>query len=381
MGNVLTGLIPDAYAALDVVSRELVGMIQNVARDPTMDRVAVGSKVVIAQTPKNTGGRDITPAMGFPAAADQTIANLSVAITKQRAFPFNWSGEEQYAVRQGPGYLSIRQDQIAQAFRAAANEMEADVWAAARKAASRAYGTAGTAPFAADTSEAANLKKILDDNGAPASDRHCTIDTTAGAKLRTLAQLTKVNESGSSDPLRRGTLLDLHGFSFQESAQVTKVTKGTGAGWLVNNGAGLAIGTTAIPCDTGAGTVLAGDVVTFAGDAVNKYMVTADLAAGSFTIGAPGLRVAIADNAAITVGADFTANLAYTRNAIALATRLPQAPAEGDLALDRYVITDPLTGISFELAAYPGYRMVVYEVAAAWGAKGIKPEDVAVLLG
>ncbi len=161
-----------------------------------MDRVAIGSKVVIEQTPKNTGGRDITPAMAFPAAADQTIGNVQVTITKQRAFPFNWSGEEQRAVQGGPGYLTIKQDQIAQAFRAALNEMEADVWAAVRKAASRAYGTAGTAPFASDLKDPANVKKILDDNGAPASDRHLVIDTTAGAAMRTLATLTKVNEAG-----------------------------------------------------------------------------------------------------------------------------------------------------------------------------------------
>ncbi len=381
MGNTLTNLIPDIFAALDVVSRELVGYIPAVMRDPTADRVAVGQTLRVPQTPANAGGRDITPAMAFPAASDQAIGNKPLTITKQRAFPFSWSGEEQYAVQQGPGFLSVRQDQIAQAIRAALNEIEADVATAAYKAASRAYGTPGATPFAADLSDTANVKKILDDNGAPASDRSLVINTTAGVKVRSLTQLTNVNQAGDAATLRRGELLNVHNFAFRESAQVQNVVKGTGAGYLVNNVAGLAIGTTAIPVDTGTGTILAGDIVTFAGDAVNKYVVAAALAAGSFTIGAPGLRVAIADNAAVTVGNNFAANVGFSRNGVLLATRLPVIPVEGDLASDRYVATDPLTGISFEFAVYPGYRMNEYELAVAWGVLGVKPEHIAILLG
>ncbi len=381
MGNTLTGLIPDIYAALDVVSRELAGFLMSVLRDPTADRVAVGQTLRVPQAPANAAGKDVTPAMSFPAAADQVIGNKSLTITKQRAFPFSWTGEEQYAVQGGPGFLTLKQDQIAQAIRAAVNEMEADLAAAAYKGASRAYGTAGTTPFGADLSDSANIRKILDDNGAPAGDRSLVINTTTGVKLRTLTQLTSANQAGSDATLRVGELLNVHGLAFRESAQVQKVTKGTGAGYLVNNGGGLAIGTTAIPCDTGAGTILAGDIVTFAGDANNKYVVTAALAAGSFSIGAPGLRVAIADNAAITVGGDFTPNVGFPRSAIALATRLPMVPAEGDLAVDRMIVTDPLTRISFEFSAYPGYRMNEYEVAVAWGLVVIKQEHIAILLG
>jgi hypothetical protein len=36
--------------------------------------------------------------------------------------------------------------------------------------------------------------------------------------------------------------------------------------------------------------------------------------------------------------------------------------------------TDPRTGMTFEIAIYPGNRMVRYEVSAAWGVKNIKPE-------
>ena len=134
MSNTLTNLIPDIYAALDVVSRELVGFIPAVARDPSADRVALNQTLRVEQTPSNAAGGDITPAMALPSAADQTIGNKSLTITKNRFFPFSWTGEEQYAVNKGPGYLTIKQDQIAQAVRAAINEMETDIATAAYKA-------------------------------------------------------------------------------------------------------------------------------------------------------------------------------------------------------------------------------------------------------
>lgn len=378
MPNTLTNLIPDAYKALDVVSRELVGFIPGVTRDAAVDRVAIGQNIRSFKTRANTAGRDITAAMSIPSAADQTIDNEAITITKSRAFPFSWSGEQRYAVDQGPGALTIAQDQIAQAIRAAVNEVEADIAVALKNGASRAYGTSGTTPFASTLGDPAQIRKILDDNGTPSSDRHLVIDTAAGAKLRTLAQLTKVNESGDASLLRQGTLLDIHGFAIRESAQVQTTTAGTGSGHLINNGSGYAVGDTALTVDTGTGTILAGDVLTIGN---HKYVVASALSANVVTIAAPGLREAVADNASVVVNATSTRNIGYRRSAIVLAARLPELNPEGDMALDRETITDPVSGLSFEIAAYPGYRMITYEVALAWGVKVIKPEHVAVLLG
>ena len=384
MANTLTNLIPDAYAALDVVSRELTGFIPSVARDPQADMVAVGQTLRIPQTAANSAGGNITAAMAFPAAADQTVGNKTLTISKSRFYPFSWNGEEQKAA---PGYLSMKQDQIAQAMRGLVNEMEADVWAAAYKGGSRGYGTAGATPFASTLADPANIKKILDDNGAP-FDRSLVIDTTAGAKMRTLAQLTKANEAGDTSLLRQGTLLDIHGFAVRESAQVAAVAAGAMAS-ATTTAAVLAIGQTVLPLATaGTGVVAAGDLITLAND-TNIYVVSSVSFAGanpasgdSITIAAPGLKVAQASAArAITVIAASTRNVAFSRNAILLASRLPAVPVEGDLATDRQTIVDDRTGIAFELAVYPGFRMNVYHVSAAWGVSVVKPEHVAVLLG
>ena len=382
MANTITNLIPDAYAALDVVSRELVGFIPSVARDATADEIAVGQTLRVPVSPANAAGGDVTAAMAFPSAANQTIPNKTLTISKSRFFPFSWNGEEEKGVNKGPGFLTLKQDQIAQAFRAAINEMETDIATAAYKGASRAYGTAGTTPFASSLIDPANLKKILDDNGAPA-DRSLVIDTTAGAKMRGLTQLTNVNQSGDVSMLRQGTLLDLSGFMVRESAKIQSVTKGTGAAYAVDLVAGYPVGSTTIHVDTGTGTILAGDCVTFAGD-TNIYVVATGFAGdgdGDIVLAEPGLRKALANDVAMTIGGNFTANVGFSRNSILLATRLPAVPSDGDLASDRAVITDERTGISFELAVYPGYRMNVYHVSVAWGVSVIKPEHAAILLG
>jgi hypothetical protein len=383
MANTLTNLIPSAYRALNVVSRELVGFIPSVQLDPSSEMLAVGQTIYIPQAPVNSAGKDISPAMAFPTAAYQTIGTKSHSLTKQRAFPFSWQNEERKSMDAGPGYLSINEQQIAQAIRACVNEMEVDIAVAAKNGASRAYGTtAGTAPVLTDW---ANAKKILDDNGAPSTDRTSVFDTTAGVSLRSTSNLYKVNEAGDGGSLlRQGLLGNLFGFNLRESAQIQTTTKGTASGATTDN-AGYAVGATVLTlASAGTGTILAGDIITFAGDS-NKYVVAsgdADVSTGgTITLAEPGLRVAMsAATKAITVFGTSARNTAFSRNAILLSTRLP-ASVSGDLATDRQVITDPVSGISFELSMYPGDRMVHYEVAACWGVTVIKPEHLAIIVG
>ena len=379
MANTLTNLTPDLYEALDTVSRELVGLIPSVTLDANVSRAAVGQTVRSFVTPASTAS-DITPAQIAPNTGDQTIGNKNMTISKARGVPVRWNGEEQRGVNTGAGYNNILRDQFAQAMRTLTNEMESDL-ATLYNTTSRAYGTAGTTPFASDLSDTAQIRKILSDNGAPLSDMQLVLDTTAGAKMRTLTQLTKANEAADNSLLRQGVLLDIHGMQIRESAQISTNTKGTGTSYTSNT-AGYAIGATDITLITGSGTVLAGDVVTFAGD-TNKYVVEVGVAApGVITLAAPGLRQAIAASAvAMTIGATFASNMAFSKSAIVLATRAPARPQEGDMAEDVIMITDPRSGISFEVALYKEYRQIHYEISAAWGFKNFKPEHTAILLG
>jgi hypothetical protein len=383
MANTLTNLIPDLYEALDVVSRELTGFIPAVSMDNQVARAAVNETVRIPVTQAQSTAAN-TPAVTPPDTGDQTIDNETITITTSKHVPVRWNGEQTLGYGNTGLFSNTRADQFAQAMRALVNEIETDI-ASEYIRSSRAYGTAGTTPFASSLEDAAELKKILDDNGAPSSDRHIVINTTAGVKLRTLANLNQTNTAGTDATLRRGVLLPVFGFDIRESAQIQSHTKGTATG--MDCTAIEPIGEVTIAVDgSDSGTILAGDILTnVTGADPNKYVVlsatASGAASGNIVIGKPGLLQATAINDELALGANYVANMAFHRSAIHLATRMPAMPEGGDLAEDSVIITDPNSGLSFEAALYKQFLQNVIHIRIAWGTKLIKPEHTTILLG
>lgn len=384
MANTLTDLIPTLYSALDVVSRELVGFIPAVTRNTNIERAALNQSVRVPIAPAPTLA-DNTPGVTAPNTGDQTIDNVEVKITKSRHAPIRWNGEEQLSLSAAGTVNTILQDQFTQAMRSLVNEMESDL-AANYVSASRAYGTALTAPFgtAGDLSDVAGVRQILDDNGAPQSDLQLVLGSAAMANIRgKQSVLFKANEAGTDELLRRGTLGLLEGFAVHNSAQTKAHVKGTSINYLVDLVAGYAVGDTAVHLDTGTGTHLSGDVITFAGD-TNKYVIGTGAAGDGdkdIVLNLPGLRAALANDTVATTGNNYRANMAFHRSAIVLVNRLPALPSGGDMADDAMTITDPVSGLTFEVAVYRQYLQVQYQVRMAWGTKMIKPEHAAILLG
>lgn len=381
MANTLTDLIPDMYEALDVVSREMTGFIGAVNRNSNAERAALNQTVRVPVTTEATTATS-TPGVNAPDTGDGTVDNVDITISKSKHVPVRFNGEETKGLQNAGTFSSIRADRLYQGMRALLNEIEVDVWTEAYKRASRAYGTAGTTPFgtAADLSDFAGVLRILEENGAPKNDLQLALGHAAVANLRgKQSVLFKVNEAGSSDMLRNGMTDRIMGMAIRHSDAIGVHTKGTGSGYLLNDASSSA-GDTTITVDTGSGTILAGDVVTFAGT-TDKYVVNSALSGGSLGIGKPGLIVGEADNDALTVGNSYTANLAFARSAIVLATRAPAMPEGGDMAADVTSVTDPVSGLTFEVALYKQFMQNVIHVRLAWGQRAIKPEHIATLIG
>lgn len=380
MANTLTGLIQAIYDTVDVVSRELCGFIPSVYKNSKAEQVAKDQSITYPIVPA-AAATDITASNALPPLSDTAYENDTMSISKVRGVRFHWTGDDQVSLEAGTKE-AMQNNKFSQAFRTLANEMEGDLAALYTKA-SRAYGTAGTTPFATagDFTDASEIARILKDNGAPTSQLRLVINTAAGAKI--IGKQSQVHMVGSADPLRLGVLLDVAGMQIRESAQVKAHTKGTGASYAVNLVAGYAAGSTSIALDTGSGTILAGDILTNtqSGRDDNKYVVNTALSAGALAINKPGLRVAWVDNDTVAVGSSYAANMAFSADAIHLLTRLPKRPEEGDQADDVMVVQDPISGIFFEIAQYKAYRSVIYEVSVAWGVKAAKPAHIALLLG
>lgn len=389
MSNTLTSLIPTLYEAIDVVSREQIGFIPAVSKNTSAERAALNQTILVPIAPASSAA-DNTPAVTAPNTGDQTLGNVSMTISKSKHVPVRWNGEEQKGAINAGWYNKLLIDQFVQAFRTLSNLIEADLATTAYQTASRAYGTAGTSPFgtAGDLSDASQLRKILDDNGCPQTDLQLVLNSAAVANLRgKQTLLLRVNEAGSDALLRRGSIsaMPLDGFELHNSAQLNKVTAGTGASYVTSGS--TAVGVSAIALVTGSGTVNAGDIVTFAADTVNKYVNNTGVAApGTISLGAPGAQVVIATSNALTVGASYTPSIGFSRSAIQLITRVPQMPVgpDGkamDMADDVMQITDPVSGITYEIALYRQFLQMVYHVRLAWGAQAIKSNHIATLLG
>ena len=386
--NVLTNLIPTLYLALDTVSREMVGFVPAVTRDSSLARAAIGQTVRSFVAPAATAFT-IVPDQIRTDTGNQTIGNISLGITASRACPVRWQGEESMQMNSpgGSGVSRIMVDQFAQAMRTLVNEIEADL-AGLYVNASRAIVPDATTLFSATLKDAANVRKILMDNGSPLTDLQMVLSTTEGAALRSLTQLNSVNTSGDSNLLRQGVLGNIMGFDVRESAAVKTPAVGTEADATLHATTDYAAGTVLMDlANAGTGTIVAGDLVTFAATGqttvqyVNKTLIAA-VASSPITINAPGLVLPITDNAAaVAVRAAGTRNLAFARSAIVLATRLPALPAGGDAAVDRTTITDPRSGLSFDVAHYLEYHQSAFEISIAWGTKVVKEEHLAILAG
>ena len=380
MSNTFTPILPNLTASFRRVLQERASLASMVMTDFRAEQAAVNQSVTVPFAP-TVAGADRIPAAGITVAADRAVTSTPITITKDRKFPFHMTGDDYLRMQQNPEFMPLS---MAQAMRAWRNEVHSDIAALHTKAAGyyststpssgASLGTAATTPFASDISLITGAEKLLNDSLAPGEDRFLFIDTAAKATLGGLGQLIKANEAGTSELLRQGIIGQLAGFNVVWGNDVKLHTAGTGASYQLN-GSHVA-GATTITVDTGSGTILAGDVVTI--NSV-QYVVATALSAGSFTI-TSGLLTALADNVAVAVSATSRRNMAFHREAIGLAIRLPALPPRGDIG-EHTEIADPETGIGCRMSYYKGYGLDQYELSSAWGVAAVRPELLKIILG
>lgn len=374
--NIFTPLQPVLYSAAQTVSNEPFGVISAIYADFDDKGVAIGDTVNVPVAPVRAP-TDFVAAQVPTAGDDATASAVPVQITASKKVSWNMTGEQIRSLENGGNDQEWVRQLVAQGMRSLRNMAEVAACTAIKVGASRAVGTPGTNPFTSDINIIPDVRKVLFDNGAPMADLQLCIDSSAGVSARKLGIVQQAYQAGSEAERRSGDLLRQFGFAIRESAGIVQHIKGTGAGY-VTSGA-TAVGVRDVALVTGTGTVLAGDVVTYAADAVNKYVNGVGIAApGTITMGRPGARVVIPTANALSIGNSYTPNLAFERSAVVGIMRPPIIPANP--TIQQTLISDSL-GMTYLLLQIAGYGMTTWELHLAYGFKVVQGEHVAIVMG
>jgi hypothetical protein len=371
MSNSLAAMVPLIIAKGVPVLREAAIMPKLINTDYSNDAKQKGESITIPISGTKTVS-DVTPGAVPPTPADSTLTSTTITLDSWKKVDFYLTEQEAAKMLSREDYISL---ELAEAMRALANKVNTDVFALYKKVYGYA-GTAGTTPFASTTDVLVDLGITLDNQLAPVEGRRLVLGTAAKGNALKLAAFTQYQITGDNLGNVQGKLGNRYGFEIDSTTTNPTHTAGTGASYQTT--AALAAGVSTITVDTGTGTILVGDIVTFAGH-TQTYTVTSALSAGSFEI-SPALQSAVADNGAVTLKASQTINLAFHRDAFAIAMR-PQLETSMPSGTSTMIYTDPVSGIPLRVDMIPQYHQMAIEVSLLYGVGCPRPEYAARLVG
>jgi hypothetical protein len=316
----------------------------------------------------------VSPAATPPSTADVAPTKATIALSEWKEAPFYLTDKERTEIMEGTVPM-----QATEAIKALANDV--DTYIMGKYLAIYGYtGTAGTAPFATDVTDATAIRKILNNQLAPMGDRRVVFNPDAEANALNLRAFHDMSFSGSAAGILEGEVNRKFGMDWFMDQNVVTHTAGTGTGYLVNDGAGLLVGATTATVDTGTGSLIVGDIVTFAGHA-QTYVVTSALAANVFGF-LPALKAAVANDGAITKKAAHAVNLAFHRDAFAFASvPLETEPGSEQLGSVIRAAVDPISGLALRLEVTREHKRIRYSYDILYGASLVRPELATRLAG
>lgn len=321
--------------------------------------------------PPTTSTADVTPSNVLPAPVATTPTTVPLVIDQwKKNVPFGITDKEMTEINENANYIP---DKTASAIEALARGINANIFSNYTKVYG-AVGTAGTTPFSGDKAgDVSQAKRLLAEQLCPTAGRNLVIDPSAEANAAINAQLSDMDKVNREVHIE-GEIGRRHGFDFFMDQDVPYHTAGTSAGTLA--AAAGSVGDTTLACDTGTGTLVVGDIITFAGHD-QQYVIdtaVADVSSGTLSFN-PALVAAVADNAAVTVLASHRVNLAFHPNAFAFVS-VPMENRENMVQ-----IVDDVTGIVLRLEQIQEYKQKAWEFDVLYGSACIRPELAVRVLG
>lgn len=388
MANTISStLIDRMYAMALKALRRKTSVLQYCLRyDRDMSASFHGDTVVIPlpATFSDSMVGDVTPSNTPPAPSDIAPNFATVQLSNWKKVSYGLTDREVDQLQMG-----TFTDQFDAAIDALSRTIITSVWQT-YKGIYQFAGTAGTTPFASNTSVAQSARRLLNLSGVPMENRAMILDFDSDANAIGLSLFQQYMQKGDTETLREGTIKRALGFDWAIDGYLPSFTggtlsNGTSKAALINDAA-VAVGDTSVPIDSATltGTVVVGDLFTVAGD-TQQYVVTANATAASNAIAAlqfdPPAKVAWADNAAVTfVASHDVAGVAMHSHAIAFASKpLDDVMFEGGSQIRQ--ISDPVSGLTLNLEITRQYKQTVAEFSCLWGSTLARPEAAVRILG
>ena len=379
MANVFTAIKPKIIAMGLMVLRETALMPQLVSSNYAAEVRKRGDTIDFPLPVRQTV-TDVVPSVTAPTPPSITTPTVQLVLNKWKQTQFHLTDKELGEIDAG----KFRGMQIAEAARALANKVNIDILAE-YKGVYGYTGTAGTTPFATNTTDATNARKILAGQLCPKTMRQGILNADAEANALSLSAFQDVSQAGDVGTKREGEIGRKFGIDWfmEDSAPTHTSTVFTAGAATVNGvqavGAGSTddgrTGTLSIAKATNTSPLVAGDIISIAGDP-QTYAVLADvtLAVGNTTVAiAPALKKATVGGEAITLRATHVVNMVFHPNAFAFANR----PADGSMFTggnEFGQLTDPKTGISLALEISRQNKQTVWDFSILYGTKLLRPE-------
>jgi hypothetical protein len=383
VANSLTNVLPQLLAQGLVALRQnaIMPRLVNTGYSPT-----AGSKGSTVDIPVSSAitANTVAPATTGQAVSDVSPTNKQIVLDQWKEAAFTLSDKEREEAMSGTIPL-----QATEAIKALANAV--DQYILGKYTGIYAFGgVGGTTPFSSNLSEYVNARKELNRNLSDPDPRYCVIDEDADANALQLSNLLQADQRGDQETIvngRIGRILAAQWFLDQNVPTHTAGTLSDGSGKTALVNVALAAGVTTMNLDNSSltGTIVEGDVFSFAGHSGTYVATTAvitaagnDADAVTFT---PALRAAAADNEVVTFQDTHVVNLLFHRDCFALATRPLMDNDASELGSLIMSDVDETSGLTLRLEISRQHKQTRFAYDILYGAALVRPEFGARILG
>jgi len=370
-GALVTTNIVSTIAAMGLATlRERLALVLIANRE--YERLITGAtrfSTVNVAVPAAVAARIVAPDVVPPVVTVVTPTKVAVTLSQWYEAPF--AMDDKGLVQADNGIIPM---QAKEAIKGLANNIEDYLWTLLMAKVGNSTGTAGTTPFGTGLDDFLAADKILNDNLADTEDRFMIINTAAKASAMGLRAIQDASfRSGGPNSLMSGEIGNVLNARWLMSQRVPNQTAGTWTNVGTTTGTNAA-GATTVNLTGGTGSILAGDLISFAGYPLESYVVVSATGTAPTTavVVSPALVTAKSATEIVTVRATHARNILIQKNCLAFAMAPLLDTIEVPGATMQAVAIDEVSGLSLRLEVSRQHRQTQWSFDALYGGAVIR---------